>query len=619
MIEDYWREFAVSVMTAGLFFTLLGVALATRVLQGFPALARWLLSPLLGLGVWTGFSVGFFHLLPFHRTTVLWVVAATSIVALALAFRVRLRTLFAALPFILLAAALTLLPLATITPSVRDGALIFPEPIFDHMKVALVDAALRHGLPPVSPFYAVQGEPTALNYYYGWHVVAAMVKALSGASGLATDGAMTYFTAFVSLLGLGGLAAWITGARRAAYLAMLGAVPLGLEKGLQWAFGTPYERLISREHGMEGWLRQAAWCPQHLFAGSMVVLALLLSTVLMTTSRGRWWVSTVLGLVVSAAVVTSIWAGVFGLLGTSVLAPLAIGSSRTARQQLRRWIAPMLSAVAVAVIAALPVICQLGQLNSKVNETRVSFWIYPTLEGVAPRGFWWVLVHIGLFWIAYMLVQFGAVYVAGWLGLLSRRVPQQPSVLKLFHRLSLAAVVGDLLVALLSHSVIINNDLGWRVVIPPLMLLLVWAAVAVTDWLRSLEHCASPMQKRVDLGRLLAVTVLGTIGLGHSARFVMQGLWRGDVTDTELLRDFRRQPQAWRTVRALTAPHDIVAVNPTAFEDVTEWTANAPMSLFADRATLVSDTSTPLVFGHHMNAFRFHSDLGFLIRFFNKT
>jgi hypothetical protein len=87
----------------------------------------------------------------------------------------------------------------------------------------------------------------------------------------------------------------------------------------------------------------------------------------------------------------------------------------------------------------------------------------------------------------------------------------------------------------------------------------------------------------------------------------------------ELARDFRKQTRAWQRVHELTAPTDVVAVNPVSFKQVTMWTANAPMSLFSDRNTLVSDASTPLVFSRQVNEDRFWSDLAFLRRFFNKT
>jgi hypothetical protein len=69
---------------------------------------------------------------------------------------------------------------------------------------------------------------------------------------------------------------------------------------------------------------------------------------------------------------------------------------------------------------------------------------------------------------------------------------------------------------------------------------------------------------------------------------------------------------AWQRVRDLTSPRDIVAVNPKSFERVTAWTASAPVSLFADRDTLLSDSSTPLVFSQRVVRWRFTRELTFL-------
>jgi hypothetical protein len=619
MLLTYWQDFAISVFIATAFFTTLGYAVSTRALRSCPEFVRWLISPLLGFGVWAGISVAGFHYLSFSRGTVTLAAGCALIAAIALAWRTRIRSLLSAAPLMVLAATLAFLPVVVIKPYVRKNALFFAEPIFDHMKVALVDAIYRHGLPPVSPFYAIDGQPVALNYYYGWHAVAAMLRSIPGVSGLAAEAALTYFTAFTSLLLLAGVAVLVTNRKIAGYIAVLCALPLGLEPALVWMLGDPYSKLISRDHGFESWLIQATWCPQHLFAGAIVVLASLLAVRLIQIPTGRWHIAVVLGLNLASAVISSVWAGVCALLGASMFVLLAIAATREARERISRWFWPMLAAIAVGVVTSLPVALNLVRLNREVALSSVELSIYPTIEGLNTFSNWASIKHIFVYWTIFLTIQFGAVYLAGWCGLLARG-RQLPSI-RLFRRLSIAVVFGDLLVAEFFRSVIINNDLGWRVVLPPVLLLIIWTAVAITDWLETLRRSRFGQLPRAAMAGISIVIFLGTWGLGYSVRFVGEAVKHreGDSASTRLGQYFMKQPLAWKRVRELTSAQDIVAVNPKSFEYITTWTANAPFSLFGDRCTLVSDSSTPLVFSHQASRDRFTSDLKFLIHFFNNT
>jgi hypothetical protein len=171
------------------------------------------------------------------------------------------------------------------------------------------------------------------------------------------------------------------------------------------------------------------------------------------------------------------------------------------------------------------------------------------------------------------------------------------------------------------RSVIINDDLGWRVVLPPVLLLTIWTAVAITGWLETLRYSKFGELPRAAIAGLSMVVFLGTMGIGSTARFLADAVkeQKVDYATMTLLRHFRLQPLAWSRVRELTSTRDIIAVNPESFKQVTSWTANAPFSLFGDRCTLVSDSSTPLVFSHHADRSRFTSDLAFVTNFFNGT
>ena len=60
------------------------------------------------------------------------------------------------------------------------------DPIFDHAKIAIIDAMMRQGLPPVDPVF---GERRAgrLAYYYLWHFSAAELALPLRVSGWEAD------------------------------------------------------------------------------------------------------------------------------------------------------------------------------------------------------------------------------------------------------------------------------------------------------------------------------------------------------------------------------------------------------------------------------------------------
>ncbi len=116
---------------------------------------------------------------------------------------------------------LALGPAAAILPKFADGAVILSGPIFDHAKVAMIDEMIRLGLPPGNPFFGEAGQPSRLVYYYLLHFSAAELALLLGISGWEADAALTWFSAFASLMLMIGLAIWISGRKIAALLVLL--------------------------------------------------------------------------------------------------------------------------------------------------------------------------------------------------------------------------------------------------------------------------------------------------------------------------------------------------------------------------------------------------------------
>ena len=157
------------------------------------------------------------------------------------------------------------------------GAVHLADPIFDHSKIAIIDAMTRQGLPPVNPVFGAAGPHGAFAYYYLWHFSAAELALPLHVSGWEADIGLTWFTAFASLSLMMGLAVWLSKRSTAAICVVLLAAAASLRVVLGWIFGSyEPEPFLADPTGFAGWLFQAAWAPQHLMSASCVVTAMLL-------------------------------------------------------------------------------------------------------------------------------------------------------------------------------------------------------------------------------------------------------------------------------------------------------------------------------------------------------
>jgi hypothetical protein len=164
-------------------------------------------------------------------------------------------------------------PAAALLPKISATGVQLADPIFDHAKIAIVDAMARQGLPAVNPVLA----SGRLVYYYLWHFSAAELALAFRVTGWEAAIGLTWFTALASLTLTMGIAVWLSKKPGAAIPVVLLAAAASLRVTLSWIFGsyelTPF---MQQPTGFAGWLFQAAWVPQHLMAASCVVAAMLL-------------------------------------------------------------------------------------------------------------------------------------------------------------------------------------------------------------------------------------------------------------------------------------------------------------------------------------------------------
>src|SRR6516162_8691280 len=163
-------------------------------------------------------------------------------------------------------------------PKYSAAGVHLAAPIFDHSKIAIIDAMTRQGLPPVNPVFGPSGAGEVA-YYYLWHFSAAELALPPKASGWEADIALTGFTAFASLCLMMAVAVWLSKRAGAAILVVLLAGSASMRDALSFVFGNhTLEPFLNEPTGFAGWLFQSAWVPQHLMSASCTVTAMLLVT-----------------------------------------------------------------------------------------------------------------------------------------------------------------------------------------------------------------------------------------------------------------------------------------------------------------------------------------------------
>jgi hypothetical protein len=180
------------------------------------------------------------------------------------------------------------------------------------------------------------------------------------------------------------------------------------------------------------------------------------------------------------------------------------------------------------------------------------------------------ILDLPAYWLVLLVIEFPAIYLTGSIALARAVTAREasPASRRLAAALAALAVV-SLAVSWLLISTILNNDLGWRAVLPGVLVLTVFAAVGVSRWL------AAPVPSAAA-----AALVLFALGMLDSFDFV-----RDNVTGTEAssAAAFATSPELWAAIRRHSAPDERVGNNPLYLADETVRPVNISWALLADR------------------------------------
>ncbi len=554
-------------------FTFLGLPLAHKARLCVPPLS---VAPALGWAVYTVVALPVFSLVGFSTLAVILYAAAAMAVAAWVLCRVPLSGA-GKLPGWVVGLALAMggLPLMAIMPkTVADGILLAP-PMFDHVKIALVDGILRDGLPVPNPFYG-PWDPGHLAYYYLWHFGVAQFARLLHVGGWQAEASMTGFTAFSSVMLMMGLAVALGGRAFAIVATAMLSLPGSLRPILNAVMGGDgANTLIPRNSDIGSWLNQAAWVPQHMASATCVVL----STVLMLRlADGGWFVAILLGLTVACGFESSIWVG--GIAFAVAGGVLVLWLLRVAPRPLvlvRHGIAACFLA---AVLIAPFVRAELGGLAARHSGAGLIVAPYQVLGDFVPPV-WRAVLDAPAFWLVLLPFAFPAIFPLCVAAILCPRGLQtSASARTTMFALALVAL-GCLFAACAFRSTLDNNDLGWRAVLPALLVLAPVGAVLLGGHFRR--------RSRYFLA-FMAIASMGVPQAFLFARDYAIGQRPGDPSG------FAQAEQQWQAVRRLTAPDERIANNPRYVQAETPWPVNISWALLADRPSCYAGWETVLAY-----------------------
>jgi hypothetical protein len=560
---------ALCALLATAFWSFLGYALTRHLLPRAVAIG---VAPVTGWAVHSAATLPIFFLIGFSP------LAVVAIAALCVAVGVATLKLAAngdaeatpAIPWWAFAAAavLALAPAVAILPKLAPGVVHLADPIFDHSKIAIIDAVTRQGLPPVDPVFGAVGPHGQFFYYYLWHFSAAALALPLRMTGWEADIGLTWFTAFASLSLLMGISVWLSKRSAAAIWVVVLAVAASLRAVLGWIFGSySLEPFLAPPTGFAGWLFQAAWAPQHLMSASCVVAAMLL--IARYAQRPSVLALLTLVLVVVAGFESSTYVGgITFALAALAAAPLLLAAIEPARRL--RFLAGMAVAAVLVVCLAAPFLNnQLMAVAARGDNDPIVLRHFAVLGAMFPAA-----LRRALDWPAYWLVllpiELPATYVAGVMALIAMLRSGAPRPEKLATAaLACLAAAGLLASWLLVSTLGDNNDLGLRAVLPAAAVLIAAAAAGLLL-----------LPRRA----VIAATALGglILSLPDTVAMIRSNV---DGTPTPDGAVFAQAPELWQAVRRYAAPTARVANNPLFLQDLTPWPANISWALLANRSS----------------------------------
>ena len=210
------------------------------------------------------------------------------------------------------------------------------------------------------------------------------------------------------------------------------------------------------------------------------------------------------------------------------------------------------------------------------------------------------ILDVPAFWLVQLPVEFPAFSVTGavvlvWLW----RRQTGGGTMRLAVLVLASLTFGSLLVASLAASKIAdNNDLGWRAVLPAILLLIAFAAAGLARW--------SATKRRWAFAAALCGVLLG---LPDGILTMRSNAFAEPSVSGKI---FAATSGMWEAVRRHTAPSERIGNNPLFMADMTSWPVNISWALLSNRRSCYAGTELALPFAPLSVADRQSADALFL-------
>jgi hypothetical protein len=525
------------------------------------------LAPIVGWAVFNTLALPVLSAAGFTRPTVARLTAAAIIAGLAASLRRPPRPTRGDPEFPVwcygAAALLAVVPALAVWPKYAAGGVVLSQAMFDHAKAAIIDDIVRLGLPLGNPFFN-SPEPR-LVYYYLWHFSAAIPAALCRASGWEADIALTWFTAFASQGLMMGLAVSIGRRRIAAALVLLLGLGGSLWPVLRLALpGDFLAQTLSQEPWPQSWIFQASWAPQHLASAGCVVAAVAIMAQL--RSPRSWALVPLLAVIVAAGFESSAWVG--GIVFAAAALPIGIALLVSAEDGRARLSLLLKAAVAVILVALISWPLLRDEYLATTSRHPVALRPFAVLGPLLPQPIRWVL-DLPAYWLILLVIEFPAIYFAGTCAIAGALAgtPAAPTQRRVVIGFALLAASSFILPWLFASN-IANNDLGWRGVLPGVLVLTIFAAAGLSRWLATAQALAA------------IALALWALSIPGGLRIIRENAVGLPARSAPTLAE---SPTLWAAVRRHAAPDERIANDPLFLADSVRWPVNISWALLADR------------------------------------
>jgi hypothetical protein len=439
-----------------------------------------------------------------------WLNLTLSVFAAAFVVRRNWRRPLSRSSLVLLAIWLAIVMVETIDFDVCDG-LYEPLTVIDMVKHAATTQAIHDGgAPPYDPFFL---RPDRVSYYYFFYSLTALSQFLCGglADARMTVAGLIFWTGIglyalirillerCCLLSKGAthqIRTIILALILAGGLDILAVTRLGLDQGFWLPEPTWWNEQVAQ------WLQAFLWVPHHvvgLIASFVGFIAL--SEGLTASRRQAARAVIVAGLCFASALGLSVWV-TLGAVATVGLWLIAVVIER-------RWRAAALLLLAglVAVLAAAPQLLDLRTGRGGDLPIMLSVRAFAPSDALFSTEPLQSIARIICLPLSYF-AEFGVLF-SGTLLFWRQRRPSEVHKNELARVLTFGAIAGVILGSFF-RSTLFNNDLGWRVMMFPLLAASIWsAAVVERAW------AERPELSFGRLWRALPASFLLLLGLGY--------------------------------------------------------------------------------------------------------